>query len=217
MGCDIHLYVEKKTADKRWVAIDGPNRWFGKYEDDKETRLDWLYYDRNYDLFAILADVRNGYGVAGIDTGDGFIPIAEPKGLPKDVSPDVKEISDDWDVDGHSHSWFTLSELLAYNWEQTTKHRGWVNVEGFKEYLRGGRPTSWYSGIGGGGVTHISPAMMQERIDNNGDTDGCYCQVEWEVAYYEATKDFCEETIPKLKELSEGDYNSIRIVFWFDN
>ena len=47
-------------------------------------------------LFAILAGVRNGYGFAGCDTGDGFRPIAPPRGLPGDVSPEVAEEARRW-------------------------------------------------------------------------------------------------------------------------
>lgn len=53
------------------------------------------YHGRNYDVFAILADVRNGRGFAGIETGDGFVPIlgfgeAALRGLPDDLSPELR-------------------------------------------------------------------------------------------------------------------------------
>ena len=46
-------------------------------------------HDRHYDVFAILADVRNGYGFAGVRTGSGFDPIAPGRGLPSDLSQGV--------------------------------------------------------------------------------------------------------------------------------
>ena len=106
MGCDIHLYVEKRVGDK-WEAVPGPNPWHGMWDDEPEERLnDWIWDGRHYDLFAIMANVRNGYGFAGCDTGDGFVPIAMPKGLPDDVSPAIKPAPTDGG-DGHSYSWLT--------------------------------------------------------------------------------------------------------------
>lgn len=103
MGCDIHMYVEKKVNDE-WKPVKGPNPYYGKYDWEKEkTRYaNWIYTGRNYDLFSLLADVRN----------DGnYKPISEPKGLPKDVSGTIKHESDKWGWDAHSHSYFTLKEL----------------------------------------------------------------------------------------------------------
>jgi hypothetical protein len=34
------------------------------------------------------------------------------KGLPVDVTTEVCDISDDWGVDGHSHSYLTVKELI---------------------------------------------------------------------------------------------------------
>jgi hypothetical protein len=46
-------------------------------------------HDRVYDVFAILADVRNGYGFAGVTSSSGFDPIAPGRGLPDDLSREV--------------------------------------------------------------------------------------------------------------------------------
>ena len=48
-----------------------------------------FFHDRNYDVFSILADVRNGYGFAGVRTSTGFDPIAPGRGLPSDLSKGV--------------------------------------------------------------------------------------------------------------------------------
>lgn len=92
MGCDIHWSVERRRDDGLWERCEGAG-----------------YDERNYDLFAALANVRNCY--------ERVTPIAEPRGMPHDVSPEVKAESDAWDPDGHSHSWHTLETLLAYDWE----------------------------------------------------------------------------------------------------
>ena len=85
-----------------------------KYEEegepyhDNSPKVAHPYDERNYDLYSILADVRNGYGFAGSDTGEGFKVIRgysqdHLRGLPEDVSRYVKWISDDYGSDGHSH------------------------------------------------------------------------------------------------------------------
>jgi hypothetical protein len=131
MGCDIHFYTERYTTDSnyegpkdlseeretklnvvlednnlepKWVSAD---KWTkGKY-DEGEWEADELYGDRNYHLFGVLADVRG--------SGDC---ISEPRGIPDDISSGYKYIIDRWDGDGHSHSYFTLSELLEVDWEK---------------------------------------------------------------------------------------------------
>jgi hypothetical protein len=113
MGTDIHLYVETRK-DGVWYLPTEPNPWHEKYPEDKDERptrpVDGGYDSRNYSLFAILADVRNGrWGEAPTR------PISEPRGVPDDASEAYRaESGDDW---GHSYSWFTLTELLAHDWD----------------------------------------------------------------------------------------------------
>ena len=83
MGCDIHLFVEVKT-ENGWELYSSPN------------------IQRNYSLFAKLANVRN-YG--------NIVPISEPKGLPEDVSFLVRKEREDFDTDGHSDSWIGIEEI----------------------------------------------------------------------------------------------------------
>jgi hypothetical protein len=66
MGTDVHAVWQAKKGDK-WVDIE--STW------DQ---------NRHYFLFAWLADVRNGFGFAGIPTHDPIKPISERRGLPDD-------------------------------------------------------------------------------------------------------------------------------------
>jgi hypothetical protein len=112
MGCDIHLFTEiKKSISSRetWVNVD--NWRYNPYyntefpEGERMLQVEALYGGRNYDLFGILAGVRSNLQYDMIDA---------PRGLPVDVSDIVKNESDRWDTDGHSHSWLTLRELKEY-------------------------------------------------------------------------------------------------------
>lgn len=104
MGTDIHPYAEVRQNGKWQRAhIEVPS-------------------DRNYWTFAILANVRNGFGFAGCYTGEPVTPISEPRGLPPDTSIadndlDFEDPKYVW-LGDHSHSWVLLSELLAYDLDQ---------------------------------------------------------------------------------------------------
>lgn len=215
MGCDIHLFVERKV-DGKWISAD---KWTPyPYREEGDVKQFWVAYDdrfyrdRNYDLFGMLANVRNGVW------GDGFNPIAAPKGLPCDVSPEVKREYSDWGEDGHSHSWLTLAELKAYDWEgQKTIHRGWVDAEQFQVFEAAGKPKSYSASVSGMSVRHISNDLMREVIQAGISQRSLYTQVEWEESYYESAKKFVDNVIPKLDALSYGKPENVRIVFWFDN
>jgi hypothetical protein len=94
VGCDIHGYYEYFKNGK-WH----PTRTMG------------MACDRNYRTFSVLANVRNYH--------DQIIPIDDPRGLPDDVTKSVLKDSDRWDVDGHSHSYLYLQELLDYDIKQS--------------------------------------------------------------------------------------------------
>jgi hypothetical protein len=98
MGCDIHAHAEKRNERGRWI----------------EVAIDEPFSNRNYGVYGFLADVRNYSAVP---------PLAKPRGLPRDVSSAVKEASDGWDSDGHSHSWLSLEELGAFNYDAPMEDR----------------------------------------------------------------------------------------------
>jgi len=234
MGCDIHCYAEVKRG-KKWVKVakvfDNPYydpKHKGKYSWNT-PKTDQPYGDRNYDLFGILADVRNGRGFAGCDLGDGFVPIAMPKGLPSDVSDKVKKISNEWGGDGHSHSYFTVDELLKYDWTQKSKLRGYIKSEQYRKWVESGRgePKGGYCGdVNGNNVIKVSNAEMEQVLNKiekefiktktyKGVID-YYTQIEWGMSYAEAVgRVFFDKTLPSLAKLGKSD--KVRIVFWFDN
>lgn len=84
MGCDIHLMVE--VRDKKL------DQW--KEYDIADELLKNI--GRNYNLFSILANVRNGVGFANSDTGNAFIPIDNPRGVPNDASEKYIAYVENW-------------------------------------------------------------------------------------------------------------------------
>lgn len=106
MGCDIHLYTEKKVETR-----DGHYAWFccdsfmyGKgYQKDNLVHIS-IYSTRNYMMFGILANVRN----------HKYEPVVASRGLPNDVSDVIKEAAIYWGDDGHTHTWLTANEVFQY-------------------------------------------------------------------------------------------------------
>jgi len=124
MGCDIHLYIEKRfyrhddKENGKWVSMDklSENHYSYLYPDDKEPYLqikteDQFYtYGRNYNLFCALAGARSWNFVNDPPM------VSPPKGMPKDACKLVKKLKREYGSDGHTHSWLTLRELLQFDW-----------------------------------------------------------------------------------------------------
>ena len=126
MGCDIHFYVEHKI-DGAWNQVFMPNgitssRAGGKY---------W-YCGRNYLLFGLLAGVRN----------KDIKPLSTPRGMPLDLSDSLKKEWEGWLSDGHTPSYFLLSELLAFK-EGKVTNTGYVDVSNYRKFKKAGFPDAW--------------------------------------------------------------------------
>ena len=232
MGCDIHAAIEVNDG-QGWKALTFPNPYAGKWEDEPPTtpRLDM---NRNYCAFAILADVRNGVGFAGCDTGDGFIPIAPGRGLPGDITPEAR---DNGCTGDHSDTYVTADELLAYDWTRMTKRRGWVNAITFEAWDRmkewQPRPEEWSGGVMGASVDHVSIEEMRRRVKEvMGEKRGVewskalellkaryantYCLIEWEEPYTEAAGDLWTKVVPLVMKL-KTQHRDVRLVMNFDS
>ena len=116
MGCDIHTHLERQRADGSWEQLQLGYEPLGH---------------RDYGLFGVLADVRN-YSVVP--------PIAEPRDLPEDVSPEVRANFEEWECDAHTPSWLTVQELVEFDYDQLMNDRRVVRQTG---------PNSWDHGATG--------------------------------------------------------------------
>lgn len=255
MGTDIHLYVERRTANNAWERAR-PAPWIcpwcrgsGKSPRDEDCfwcagagKTEKEFHERNYNLFAMLAGVRNGTGFAGCDTGDGFVPLAEPRGLPTDTSIEDTLNDDTIDFDSpnyvwlgdHSHSYCSLAEALGYDYDRVTKHRGCVNAAEYAAWLdEGGKraPASFSGGVMDQLVRTIERSAMDAmlragRIDTTTATgafgspeadDGLcyYTTVEWEATYRESAGPSWFAFLEAC--LSLGRPEDVRLVFGFDS
>lgn len=224
MGCDIHDYVEI-MKDGKWQHYDWRAEFQDGTYDDGSPKHNWekildhpLYIGRNYNLFAVLANVRNGRGFAGVPTGVGFKPICGPRGLPDNVSQDIAQESDSWGVDGHSHSWLKLDELLDYDWNgQSTQQFGVVSIDEYRQYKENGKPFSWSDDVWGSKIKKISNLEMDKFLENGFPNDDLhyYTHIIWEESYRDAVGKYWFNVMEYLKTLGEPD--EVRLVFWFDN
>lgn len=208
MGCDIHLYTEKKIEDINkniwWWCVDHwkLNDWKLFDKDESEYYQISIYNGRNYDLFAALADVRNS----------GYItPIDQPRGLPDDVSEVVKKEADSWDVDGHSHSWLTAKELFDYQKKySTTEQSGMISLKQAKELDENGIvPSSWCQYTTNKNYTYRSWVRQESPVD--GLVEAVKKKIKEEFHIYDFEPE--EKQEKKIMEHLE----EIRIVFFFDN
>jgi hypothetical protein len=125
MGADIHSHVEV-FRDGAWRKATG--NLFPTNEARYGERPDEPFPHRNYRMFGFLAGVRD----------HDIPPITQPRGLPDDVSPEVRADhgpDDVHDGDGYfSASWLTVAELL----DEDPYDRTFLSAEGtttVRDYL----------------------------------------------------------------------------------
>ena len=214
MGTDIHgVFQRHDAATGKWVDITS------KFEEN-----------RHYQLFAVLAGVRNGCGFAGIKTGEPVVPIAEPRGLPEDfevVNGDSHPIAsfdylpawrqeyrtkDDelevWMGD-HSHSWLTADEMLAwFNNAPTVVQTGILGRAVYEKWDRGSRPVSYCGGISGPGVVLINDNQPERDSTPN----WTHIRCEWDAPLKQELAYFFDE-VARL----QAEHGQVRFVFGFDS
>lgn len=208
MGCDIHNHIEYlKTinGENKWICGDYfmVNPYYEEGIDDGEKPLELVGFcnNRNYGLFSILAGVRN--------YSDNK-PIAEPKGLPEDLSKEVKEDIEYWGTDGHSHSYFTLKELLDYQKQQPKlKRSGYISPENAKALdEKGVEPECWCQ------FTTLNNWVWREWITRDDSLDHLIAEMKKRADELYIIYDFLWEQNP---EEAYKQSDKIRLVFWFDN
>ena len=188
MGCDIHTVVEIKRN--------------GKWEGFEETPEEFC--DRNYSLFAFLADVRNNFNTKGF----------KPKGFPQDFSEMTKkELLEDWQDDLHSASYLTLKELDECDKSDYYAEKCKIVKDFYDKFIELGgklpevmeiektKPKSFVSCI----QESFEPTVVVKWQPNNE-----------KIKKYPLFKGI-EELKIIAKKFDISDYENIRIVFGFDN
>lgn len=224
MGCDIHIYVEKKVKGK-WLAAD---KW--KNEEAYYTMEGReIFEGRNYSLFGVLAGVRR----------DDVPLISKPRGFPKDASKEVEGCYTQWEGDGHSTTWLSLEDIQNFDWTQRVKSEGWVTFDTYEKWERWGKqnddePEMSCGSVGGGATQHVTVAdfalvygkLQQEKSlgywaslhKTIAEMNHQYALIQWERPLYRMCAEFLSEVIPKLWRIKQSKgVEDVRLVFWFDN
>lgn len=207
MGCDIHIVVERQNEHGAWERV-----WQHDYDKPDMKGTPEVFRNRNYDLFGILADVRNGYGFAGCPTGSGWPSIAPQRGIPSDSTVTEAEM-DDYAIGDHSFSWVGLDELKAFDWDGVTAEAyGVVTREEYARMQRenDSRPHTWCGGVSGGGVLVVTPEQLLEKP-----VPFSHVAVKWTETAREGTGDWAGQVLPWLDTLAAG--RPLRLVFGFDS
>lgn len=220
MGTDIHgVFQRHDTATDKWVDVAH------KFE-----------MNRHYQLFAVLAGVRNGRGFAGIKTGEPVKPISEPRGYPEGFqvddddhlvpaiecidprrakyhTPEYLEEGENplrlWMGD-HSHSWLTADEMLGwYENAPTVIKTGIFSRANYESWDKKSPPDFGYcGGIDGLGVVVVNDNQPEREATPN----WTYIRCEWEQGLHAELAYFFDE----VRRL-QGEHGSVRFVFGFDS
>lgn len=191
MGCDIHAVIQLKD-DFVWRTqeVDNPEyKESSDYRWEREKRVYRVIDNRDYDLFGILANVRNG------TWGEPTPFIDEPRGFPKDFKCDSEDTHCGIWMGDHSFSWLSLKEILDFEWDKKHKHTAYVSKETAekmdkdKSYI----PES-FAGWSSNGVVRSWDTTLRDMV----------------------SPDFFNVWIPLFKKLHD-DTNNVRLVFGFDS
>lgn len=216
MGTDIHgVFQRYNHTTNVWEDIES------NYEQG-----------RHYQLFAVLAGVRNGTGFAGVPTGEAVTPIASPRGLPDDF---VMSQEDDtahpiakldymdprrrkWYEAGepmviwmgdHSFSWLTGKEML--DWfaaAPTVVHAGIVSRSIYEAWDKKSRPAAYCGGLWSNDAVIIN----DNEVEMAANPDWTHVRCTWDAPLGEELHYFFDE----VKRLAD-EHGDIRFVFGFDS
>lgn len=164
--------------------------------DDPEWIPSLFRIDRNSVLFAILANVCNPHC-----STSPFDCIDLPRGLPVDVSDELKVWHAQNDGATFAESWLLLKEIIGFDWHGKEIIRQ-AKVDARAAHLfpptRNGFPyADWPPGVG---ASHWE--------------EGSGVPVTWRETYAQAVgAGFFEKIIPRLE--SFGPPDNVRTIFWF--
>lgn len=230
-------YTDDVFIEGKWKAVTDqlfPYPYFRESEPvspNNVPRTSRPYVGRNYALFSVLADVRNSRMRNNIfdptmeyEERDSVDPIAMPKGIPQDASKRWRKECKRWGGDFHSHSWFTVQELVdaaeAGAFSQEIISRGYVSLKNYLAHKNEGTEIeSWSSYAGGGSLRTMYEAEWialdseeKDRLIAQDETENkwfasTYIRYEWKVNTESWMKDFVDTTIPLLVGMAPRQYD----------
>lgn len=183
-----------------------------RYIEPGKVRDQW-YSDRNYVVFAVLGNVRNGHGFAGVYTHEPLPHLSDRAGFPDDITAESLAWFDCRGGD-HSDTHVMLRDVLRFDWSQPIRSGGVVTLEEFDHYLRVGAPDNWAGDVSGGAVNFVSQEVAIERVKRKNFDPHTYVRITWQ----QPLRERCEAFIERMKELAVtvGE-RECRLIFNFDS
>ncbi len=194
---------------------------------------------RNYTLFAILADVRNGYGFAGSYRHEPLKAIAPDRGIPSWLEVDednyCAELVNEWygtkyadseehfmgtELGDHSFTYMALSEIINWEgWDSYLSQGGVVSKDHYQETIaKGNTPECWCRSVGGTDVHVVDESTYKTLTE--------FCNYEGKQITHINCRWKSEETLREmyqwfLDEITRiGDeygYEDVYLVVGFDS
>lgn len=197
MGTDIHGTLRVKNWKNKWEYHKLPE-----------------YFDnRDYDFFAILADVRNGYGFAGVTRYDKpVIPFTSGRGFPEDapLQDDDDTIKGIGYIGDHSYGYITLQELREsfHLAEQKVMRSGVVSIKEYEE-LNGANPTEW-SGM-------VTGKLVVLNTPNDITPETTHVHLHWEDQPFLHKMTKLKEWMELYQPYRDKDGTDVQLLFGFDS
>lgn len=225
MGTDIHAVFQARK-DGKWIDVPS------EYEER-----------RHYALFAWLANVRNGYGFAGVPTHTAIKPLLlEPNGFPADfeevdgyhpmeiadIPKWLHSIYDDDNADklpdgrvkryiaDHTPCHLTAEQILEGDRPATLKRVGVVNRAFYEKWNGTTPPDSWSGGISGHGIVVVDQPPVREQPYGAPSLMGELPREATHVNIRFETPDGFDYFVDEVRRLKEL-HGEVRMVFGFDS
>lgn len=247
MGTYIHGFFQRRPKTPRHSDYRLVPRWRSDeyYGQDYQINVDvlglgdapndWRSFDRevlcdrNYILFAILADVRNGYGFAGCETHEPIKPLrtSEQSRLPNDMlfSPRCQSLSPTSDNYTYNRRWLgyhnqhviAAEEILGYDFQQRLVESGLFDIENFIRFMGGDRDVKYSYDIWGEAIVKHPRVDLTDGKAVVFNTKGyTHIPAKWndDKPIIEYVKDFVADV--KQIVADNPDYD-IRLVIGFDS
>lgn len=228
MGTDVHMILEVPTYNGKWKAVPAPD----------------FMTERDYQFFAGLGNVRNGFGFAGVDIFTPIEPLTDSRGFPDDMgavatawsrsefnydsdNPLEAMLADTFGWCGdHSFGYCSASEFAAYDWSQGITEKGIVPYgiwEGWNDRDRIHRPERCLQAVHGDYAVVVSPEAVEQANGDIGSLCGenasLYVQDQWQVPLVPDWKR--DKMVQFFKALQPFDYvaggREVRLIFGFDS
>ncbi len=116
MGLDIYFFPERKQSTGNWEPALLGNDSAADSDANRSIGL-----SRNSALFHVLS------GTNSWRSGGDFESISEPRGLPDDLSPQIRELWERWT--GEDASWLNAIEISEWDWSRELQREAMVRNE----------------------------------------------------------------------------------------